>query len=512
MNYAGKKEKENKNLKTSIIVFGIILLLVLGIYFYLRNIMPSQMFSQGKKAMDAGQYEKALKLFKYVSDARPYDTEPIYYQALALSKLPPTYENQKKLYEIAQLEDCDEASNLADTILANMRGQIDHQVGPNYIDNVLYDDVLIRWNNSQPITYSIFADNSVPEEYISSVKNAFLNWESVTNGEINFKETEGNKNANICVNFLDDITLKDKNYNPNIIAKTIPAMENNVLQRMDIYIKKGKSYSPDKMLTIAEHEVGHALGFGGHSSDPNDIMYYNRDYRDSAPSTQLTLRDMNTLKLLYRMVPDVIDKPLDAAQYNNLFYHGVLTSYPGENFELEIQRLISQLKHDGNDIVAWVDLAIKYAYKKQYARSNFILDKVFPLVRNDFENQHVVLYNLAVNFYKMRNYNASARYLHLAQNIKTDLDTQILETFIDVRLGKLELAKKKLKVLIEQYPENVEVALKLAEVYHIKKEKQLEKDVIDNLLKRNPKAIRDRRVLKYKAKNGKNSLSATSKK
>ncbi len=512
MNSAKNNEKQKKNLKTSMVVFGVILVLILGIYFYLKNIMPSQMFNQGKKAMEAGQYEKALNLFNYVANARPYDTEPIYYQALAISKLPPTYENQKKLYEIAQLEDCDEASNLADTILSNMRGQIDKQIGPNYVDNVLYDDELIRWNNAEPITYSIFADGFVPEEYIASVKNAFLNWQSVSGGEINFKETDGNKNANICVNFLDDITLQDKTYNPNIIAKTIPAVKDDVLQRMDIYIKKGKSYSPEKMLAVAEHEVGHALGLGGHSSDPNDIMYYNRDYKDSAPSTDITLRDMNTLKLLYKMVPDVIDKPIDASQYNNLFYHGLLTTYPGENFELEIQRLISQIRRDGNDIVAWVDLAINYAYKKQYARSNFILNKVLPLVKNDFENQHVVLYNLAVNFYKMRNYNTSSRYLILAQDIKKDLDTQILETFIDVRLGKLNLAERKLKLLIEEYPDNIEIALKLAEVYHIKKEKQLEKDVIDNLLKRNPKAIRDRRVLKYKAKNNSKSLSATSRK
>ena len=87
--------------------------------------------------------------------------------------------------------------------------------------------------------------------------------------------------------------------------------------------------------------------------------------------------------------------------------------------------------------------------------------------------------------------------------MKSDLDTQILGTFLDVRFGRLDLAKKKLKILIDQYPDNIEVALKLAEVYHIQKDRKMEKEVIDNLIKRNPKAVRDRRVLKYHAKNNK---------
>ena len=101
----------------------------------------------------------------------------------------------------------------------------------------------------------------------------------------------------------------------------------------------------------------------------------------------------------------------------------------------------------------------------------------------------------------MRDYSNSSRYLSMAENLKSDLDTQILQTFLDVRFGRLELAKKKLNILIDQYPDNIEVALKLAEVYHIQKNRKMEKEVIDSLIKRNPKALKDRRVLKYTAKN-----------
>lgn len=511
MNSTQYKAKQNRNMKTSLLVFGVILILVLGVYFYVKNIMPNQMFNQGKKYLEIGQYDKALRLFNLVADTKPYDSEPVYYQALAISKLPPTFENQKQLYEIAQLEDCDEASKLADTILMNMRKQLDAQVGPNYIDNVLFEDALIRWNISSPITYSIFSDSSVSKDIIAAVKEAFLDWQAATNGVITFKETPGNKNANICVNFMDDISLKDT-YEPNKVGKVIPVIYKEQLKKMDICLRKvnpkRQSYNKDQFYTVALHEIGHALGLGGHSADSNDIMYYTGDYIDETTiKKDITKRDMNTLNLLYRMVPDIIDKPLSSNEYGNLFYHEILTTYPGENFELETKRLLAELQKDRKNIIVWVDLAINYAFKKQYARSNYVLYNVLPLVETDVQNQHVILYNLAVNYYKMRDYQNSSKYLMMAENLKSDLDTQILGTFLDVRFGRLELAKKKLNILIQQYPENIEVALKLAEVYHIQKDRKMEKEVIDNLVKRNPKAARDRRVLKYNAKNDKYQIS-----
>ena len=496
------KERKTQNLKTSLIIFGIILFLILGFLFYMRNMMPSHLMSQGKKYYELGNYQKALKMFTMASDSNPYDTEPIKYRALALSKLEPTYENQKALYDIAQLDDCEEASEIAEEVLLNMRKSLDKSIGSNYVDNVLYEDILIRWNNSEPITYHVTSYMSVPHMYMNTVRQAFNNWQSAINGVIKFQEVQSSKNAKINITFVESLDPKLTRDNPNLSAVVVPVINDVKLEKMNIDMKRLDSYSreytEENLLSLAQHQIGHALGLWGHSANESDVMYYSGDVVDYETVLKgISTRDVNTLLLVYKMIPDVIDIPLTPEQYKNMFYHNILTTYPGENFELEIQRLISKLKDDRQNIIIWVDLAINYAYKKQYQRSNYILNKVLPLVSTDYNNQHVILYNLAANFYKMEEYEMAEKYLNYAIRIQDDLETQILESFIDLKLGRETIAKEKLELLNKSYPEHIEIALKLAEVYNKDKENAKAKNVIYKLTKINPKAVNDRRVMKY---------------
>ena len=494
------KNKKNKNLKNSLIVFGVVLLLATGLFFYQKKIMPDQLMNAGKKNFEVGSYDKALKSFSKAAKLKPYDDEPIYYQALTLSKMPSTYETQKMLHEIAQLEDCEEASALAEEALLKMRKGLELRVGSSYIDNVLYQDQLVRWNASEPITYSVTSNVYVPDFYIETVKKAFQNWQTATNGEISFREVNAG-NAKINVKFVDAVSFVSNEEGQT--GEVIPSIKDNKLLKMDINLKptdkNKKNMDEGKLLSLAQHEIGHALGLWGHSASVEDVMYYSGDFvSDSTYAKKISTRDANTLMLVYKMVPDVIDTPIKESEYADLFYHNVLTTYPGKNYELEIQRLISQLRGDKNNIVVWVDLAINYAYNKQYPRSNYILNKVLPLVSNDFRNQHVILYNLAANYYKMKEYKTAEKYLNYATGIHDDIDTQILETFIDLKLGRTSIAKEKLMLLNKNYPENIEIALKLAEVHRMDKDKANEKLVIDRLIRNNSNALKDRRVAKLK--------------
>ena len=53
------REKKNRNLRTSLIVFGVILFLILGFMFYMKNILPGHLMNQGKKYLEMGGEQNA---------------------------------------------------------------------------------------------------------------------------------------------------------------------------------------------------------------------------------------------------------------------------------------------------------------------------------------------------------------------------------------------------------------------------------------------------------------------
>ncbi len=509
-----EEEKPKKGSKTTFIILFVVLFLIAGVYFYLKSYMPEIMLERGVKALQSGNYSKALKLFNDVSNMLPFDERPVNYQVEALSKMPPTYENQRALYEISQYDDFDAATEQAERVLSQIRQQLNNEIGSNYTDNVLYEERLIRWNNSEPITYSISYDGSIPNDYIDAVREAFQSWQDATNGEISFRDTPGNTNPNIAVTFTNSLRRTNYAFDDKQSGSAVPLAKDNNLNKVDVYIKPsdltGVRISREEVYSIAQHEIGHAIGLWGHSADPNDVMYYTGDYSGNHERKMVTTRDLNTLKAVYRMNPDIIDKPLSEAQLSNLYYHHILTSYAGENFEKEIQRITEFLRHNRENIVAWVDLAINYGFLKDYERSNYILKNILPLVSMDMPNQFVIFYNISANFYKMKDYYNSRRYLGFAIEIDDDFDTQLLDAFLDVKEYnisgdkiKLDTAERKLIALEKVYPENVEVALKLVEVYFKKEDHKAEQATIDRLIRNNPAAINDRRVARYKIQAGK---------
>ena len=73
----------------------------------------------------------------------------------------------------------------------------------------------------------------------------------------------------------------------------------------------GNFFSDKELYNTILHEIGHALGIMGHSYSSEDLMYMATDndsnfYAPYRSSFQyLSSKDINTIKLLYKMFPDI---------------------------------------------------------------------------------------------------------------------------------------------------------------------------------------------------------------
>ncbi|MBQ3642946.1 hypothetical protein II906_13635 [bacterium] len=487
-----EKQKKNKDLIKSLVVFIILLILIFFFMIWLKKLMPNFLMKQGKKYLEIEAYDKALRMFNLAGKSKPYEIEPVYYQVITLSKMPITYENQVKLIGISKNEAMDKPSKMARNVLIEMRSQLLKTAGENYIDNILYKGKLIRFNNSEPITYSIMKDETVPDEYLSPIQDAFSEWQKATNAQLKFKNTYGNENAKIIIKFIDDEKAKSALSAPDYGTK---------LKRVNITIRlndtNGKPYSDEKLKAIALHQIGHAVGLWGHSSNVKDVMSSDEDYSSKANLKRtITKRDINTLLLLYKMLPDYIDKPLTFDETQTMFFHQFITMYPDKNYEEKLNTILKDANKEQLD--KFYNIALKYQAQKQYEMSNFMLVKLSQNIKEDFPHKADLYYNIALNYYKLSLYKNAQESIKKAISIKDDKKSEVLNAFIALRMKQLDFAQEKLEEYFRQDNTNIDIAINLAITYHFKKNKKKEREVLKILIRNNKKAAKDLRVLSYK--------------
>ena len=286
-----KRREEKQARKIRKLIFGsifwlLVILISAGVYLSVKNGIAADFLThQGQKYIEVEEYDKAIKMLKIAESMSPDDENIVYYQVIALSRQPINYNTLKSLYEISQYDDFDEASEYAYRTLVQIRKQLDAQVGANYIDNVIYDGIVFRWNNKKPINYTISLDGSIPSPYVTEIKRAFTAWSSLSNGSIIFNQVNNIEEADIAVSAADilpntesDDTLRS--------AVVVPDINDNVLNRVDIILKTSDlqdvNVNRARFSTLMKAQIGHGLGIGGYSFDENDVMHSSSDYISQA--------------------------------------------------------------------------------------------------------------------------------------------------------------------------------------------------------------------------------------
>lgn len=160
-----------------------------------------------------------------------------------------------------------------------------------------------RWTADKMPLKVFIADGSAvrgyKEPFLGILKDAFRQWQDRSDRTVSFTFVTDAKESDIECYWSDD---KAKLYNPSEGGHTmfIDRPTGRVHAEIVLLTSKGlKDEDNDSIMFRALHEIGHAIGITGHSSNTADVMYMGETDRVHA----LTDADVATLKALYALEP-----------------------------------------------------------------------------------------------------------------------------------------------------------------------------------------------------------------
>ncbi len=180
-------------------------------------------------------------------------------------------------------------------------GQLD-----DYLTLMTADGVK-RWSaNRMPIRVFIAEADWLPQfkHWRDDIlKVAFSDWQTASEGRVKFVYVSERKQADIECDF-------QATRSPGTLSNSVEAGEADMFTEADgVTLTRGKirlittPLSPilpltdNRMRLMCLHEIGHALGLAGHTTNPDDIMFYSTTFKDE--HRELSGRDARTIQRLY---------------------------------------------------------------------------------------------------------------------------------------------------------------------------------------------------------------------
>lgn len=441
-----------------------------------------------------GNYIEAQKYFEKAFDMGLHKFEDREAYVNSIINLPLDIIGQEKLLKFLEYPIEDSVKEKAEIFLYDLKREIHKKYPDNFISQAVFNQKVVRWA-SLPITYHFEKQKDMPEYFTKEIENAFTEWEKAMKHQIFFSEND--KDANIIIKFNAHNPAKEEN-KKYVVAFTSINVTNKDLIKMqiDFYLKdsQGKYFSQNQVYNTALHEIAHALGFMGHSNEENNVLYITKDsldvYHDRRD--ELTSADINTIKLLYDIKPDIS---------NNIKTESLYIPYVviGDDESVNIAKKREAkiyIKNAPTLPAGWIDLAESYASQEDYPNAIKSLEKALDLA-DTLNIKRIVYYNLAVCYLQIGNTDFAKDYACKAKEIEDTEDAHLILAETYTKEKKYRDAITEYEILISKNPKNINYTIGLTNIYVIQKEYLKARETLKTYFRANPKDKNNPRLNSY---------------
>jgi len=477
-------------------IFVFLIFFVVFVFLF-NNIISYGAFSIGNYTYSHKNYQVAKKYYQKAYFLKPDNPDFKDKYIKALIKLPLDYQIQKELFDVYKSDTTSPAVIEAYKRLEKFRDTVYSSFEPNYFPSCMGENQkIIRWDETKfPLTVYIKKDKTAKSWQIDLVKSAFKEWDSLINNFFKFKFVDDESDANIVVNYDLSLHSDAKNDRYFVGALTTPVINNkNMLEKMVISVNLKDNHGvqiPDDLLySTVLHEIGHALGIMGHSNDFDDLMYI-------SSTGKFTKRDINTIKLLYLIVPDVSNTTADKLNVKSRIYAPIISGFKNDADVEQYKKAVTYIQRAPDVAAGWDELAIYYYQTKDYPKSIKAYLKAKSLARSD--NEKVYLnFKIAMVYMELKDYNNAISYLQTAQQIQPNTQLRSLEAFAKINAGAKNEGIKMLQEVFVLDPANLENGFLLADALYSNMDYLGTISVLKKMKKANPQFNNDIRKNRYK--------------
>ncbi len=238
---------------------------------------------------------------------------------------------------------------------------------------------------------SVYVQNN---PYRPVVIEAFQTWQRALGGMVRFTLANSSSSADINVVFVSQLP-------GSTVGLTSNRAEGGRITSSKVQLLAPR-YIPSKsddIYSTALHEIGHALGINGHSSDKGDVLYPSTSVHSGR--AKLSSRDIKTVKWLYTVKQETLNK-----YKNNL---------KGSKIA-EAEAYVRKFPHSE---VGWSNLGIAYADNKMYAKSELAYKKAIQINPRAYTPYH----NLAITYHRQKKYSSAFNTAKKVYQIKPNLES-----------------------------------------------------------------------------------------